>query len=88
MKQVKHTPGPWTVEYSSGVDLAHVKTENHGIAWTSDDNARLIAAAPELLNALELCLEHGLLGTLMVEGKLIDLTALVEDALNKAKGTK
>ena len=51
-----HTPGPWYVEYD-GPSLpiivtkmkiiAHIKEDNH------EANARLIAAAPDLLAALE-----------------------------------
>ena len=46
-----HTPGPWTVTYEDGWT---VKTEDGVVvAKTDHASARLIAAAPELLEALE-----------------------------------
>lgn len=65
----KHTPGPWTVvkngninslvRYSDGENASYVAQCNdmqlcpeHG---TVEANARLIAAAPGLLAALQLC---------------------------------
>lgn len=67
----KHTPGPWTVEHD-GPSLAFVTAKAEtitGAKWgivcsvTSDfehgeANARLIAAAPELLEALEWARDH------------------------------
>lgn len=53
----KHTPGPWTVRKDAIKFLITAK-DNSGIAHTSglhydsEANARLIAAAPELLEAL------------------------------------
>ena len=60
----KHTPGPWTVTPTLTGTLSINKTENVPIAtvggagWhlgkeTAEANARLIAAAPDLLAALE-----------------------------------
>lgn len=64
----KHTPGPWSWQTNQanrvsidGPDGAEVvrAEEYAGSAWVevSEDDARLIAAAPELLEALIL-LEH------------------------------
>ena len=56
---MKHTPGPWRVDYAMGirgadnVPLAYVLSDSSRIP-TPD--ARLIAAAPELLEALEMLL--------------------------------
>ncbi len=66
-----HTPGPWGIyddgPDGSDVILAHVDGENYDIAYISNDasegrpegerkaNARLIAAAPALLEALKAC---------------------------------
>ena len=59
----KHTQGPWHVEQSGSI---YAKDEFIGIAldgkpWgkalPQEANARLIAAAPELLNALRLLME-------------------------------
>lgn len=56
----KHTPGPWTVEHHGGsyhifgADDARVGTYGsvHPHQKEAPDNARLIAATPELLEAL------------------------------------
>ena len=69
-KQVTHTPGPWAIEdctpgESTGLRFA-INSENNVIARTTDGwkeaqaNARLIAAAPEMLEMcklLEECME-------------------------------
>lgn len=63
---MKHTPGPWHVSPTPGTVLV---TDNRGIAIVEcldrgtetanlKSNARLIAAAPELLERLEDVLEH------------------------------
>ena len=58
----KHTPGPWresAFDYERGVIVAgekgvHVaKVEQQGMGHTAAANAALIAAAPDLLAALE-----------------------------------
>lgn len=50
----KYTPGPWRITYSGHVcsenDLTLVAVAQH--SRSIDANARLIAAAPELLEAL------------------------------------
>lgn len=57
-----HIPGPWTVDYSGLARLAITGAGGETLAfcnWQCEDgdvdeaNARLIAAAPELLGALE-----------------------------------
>ncbi len=55
----KHTPGPWQIE-SGGARLintqAHVISASDGlgpVAYSTGSNARLIAAAPDLLEALQ-----------------------------------
>ncbi len=61
----KWTPGPWVKDRRGdlrGSDGKQVGTWDAGIAWVSRDdeaeaNARLMAAAPELLEALKACLE-------------------------------
>ena len=51
-----HTPGPWKV---MGEDVVLMRDEREVVAWVGDidgqmtDNAHLIAAAPEMLEALE-----------------------------------
>lgn len=61
-RQVEHTPGPWTLQLS--------RTEGYVMqgkfciaalgdcAAPRDANARLIAAAPELLDALQAMVDH------------------------------
>lgn len=68
----QHTPGPWRFDGQAGATLAFAKKHDtalmvrargatvaevipHGTA--TEPNARLIAAAPELLEALKACLE-------------------------------
>ncbi len=58
----KHTPGPWSYQATAGNHDFAVYPESTGrdIALVRDfnePNARLIASAPELLEALELALE-------------------------------
>lgn len=66
MNQFKGTQGPWKVVINddntpdiisdSGVEIAYTPTYN-GDKTEQLANARLIAAAPELLEALQLCEE-------------------------------
>ena len=61
MKNAKHTPGPWKSYEDDGfINLMVVDAEGYYIAEAMgrtkknmEANARLIAAAPELLEALE-----------------------------------
>jgi hypothetical protein len=58
MRKPKHTPGPWNgIEYNSE-DLAFdtIRIKNHeceSVCITNRANARLIAAAPELLQLIK-----------------------------------
>jgi hypothetical protein len=49
----QHTPGPWEVGYCTWNDDGNVCYELKGIKRASALDARLIAAAPDLLEALE-----------------------------------
>lgn len=56
----KHTPGPWeTYSAMSYIGVrsadAHKKIAGIQLGANDDSNARLIAAAPDLLDALEDC---------------------------------
>ena len=64
MTEAKHTPGPWTQGWSqNGVDCVWLDGKTEPAIGMGDDddwidcgteaNARLIAAAPELLEALQ-----------------------------------
>ena len=66
--KTEHTPGPWEAQLATGDLVPSVITQNgDGIAevynFNPHDssvavaNARLIAAAPEILEALKLCFE-------------------------------
>lgn len=63
MTQSKHTPSPWSLE-KVGDDFSVVNREHEGDDWdiatvhSTEANARLIAAAPELLEALEIMLKY------------------------------
>lgn len=61
----KHTPGPWTVTKETRVQAGDIIfRQEHSVGKTYEEldaNARLIAAAPELLEALaEPCRYHHL----------------------------
>lgn len=88
MENVKHTPGPWAV--SLGMRTIQVIAGSFrlaiGIDKEAEANARLIAAAPELLEALK-----GLCGLAELRpGHLQDYKAAVADAraaIAKATGS-
>ena len=80
-----HTPGPWAYENYGGT--VHVFLDNEGgtpsicklVGNDKDANARLIAAAPDLLEALERVKATGVfLGAIPQE--------MVDAAIAKAKG--
>ena len=91
MSAAQHTPGPWHPAGDQGVQI---RSEKHQIAkvWTMRGNewkanAHLIAAAPELLEALKLC--EGNISSLLasthprVYGEWLDF---VRAAIAKATG--
>lgn len=65
MKHTEHTPGPWVVDrdpYGRAVYIQHPDTKVNGgwvvaTVWGDDKeaNARIMAAAPDLLAALQAC---------------------------------
>jgi hypothetical protein len=67
MKTTNHTPGPWAIHERAKDSRTHISNGAHIICTlgtTRTDgspnhtpNARLIAAAPDLLSALDSCLE-------------------------------
>jgi hypothetical protein len=93
----KHTPGLWHVAGEQGVQI---RSENHQIAkvWTMrgdewKDNARLIAAAPELLEALkDMSDEFDAMRAQLVEAGLptnytqVECSAIASAAIAKAEG--
>ena len=58
----KHTPGPWVIETTETDNIILQGEDSDQIAICDrafgDANARLIAAAPELLATLEWCLQR------------------------------
>ena len=56
----QHTPGPWQYKRTSGFDYGSTAYWVPGICTNIDTeaNARLIAAAPELLEALKAVLDN------------------------------
>ena len=101
MKENKHTPGPWSATHIIGswwiedddptaFCRRRIAIVDDGAGIESPDaNARLIAAAPELLAALEAAREFiidgmamGFVG--MPEDE--DVMEVIEKAISKAKG--
>lgn len=90
MKQPKHTPGPWIVEtYHNGLfkiikELDKTKSLS-GQVWTRiEADAQLIAAAPEMLEALEYIKQ------LLSDGEnaMQTIENVIDDAIKKARGEK
>lgn len=95
----QHTPGPWT-HHKSDVHF-HIESADRRICevryasngdtgWTSEANAKLIAAAPQLLaaakRALEYLTDHGLDLDGHEEEIVAGIRAELDDAITKAKG--
>jgi hypothetical protein len=59
---MNHTPGPWHVEHGETTETLIVDSQSVFVAEAAEDmeaDARLIAAAPDLLAALERIEAHG-----------------------------
>jgi hypothetical protein len=91
MSETKHTPGPWTVnDQVAREDCLYIEAARVGVATVYSDNtptvdesranARLIAAAPDMLAALKR--EHGC-ATLADDGTC--LGCAVGDLIAKAE---
>ena len=79
--ETKHTPGPWNSRIKSertwnvgvydaqGNEVAHVSVKSALTAHRRDADARLIAAAPDLLSALQQieCLDDSVIGVNRIE---------------------
>jgi hypothetical protein len=94
----QHAPGPWRVQpYVDAIDILDANEEE--VAYLADraiavdgmppENARLIAAAPDLLAACEAARELALVGT--IEGRVTheafaELLDAVVAAIARAKG--
>lgn len=93
----KHTPGPWTIGRNqaghnaiwamNALPIAQI----HYVVGDGDANARLIAAAPELLEALNYVLEQSKWGAstatdVDLESRLNNIRDEVQAAITKATG--
>lgn len=113
---MKHTPGPWTIDDGDTEAYGVFASDQNAICYLSANanagdglrgestdraNANLIAAAPDMLEALEeikrsLVMVGGITGTAMSHGEQIDLGLLSSElgriftvatnAIDKAKG--
>ena len=83
----KHTPGPWRIH--AGTIKFHIDNNKEGVCSTSGDsiwdeaNANLIAAAPELLEALKEIIK--LYGRSRLPAR-VDAIAKGKAAIAKAEG--
>ena len=92
-----HTPGPWHVgHFRNGCDIVGPHGEDIGYVNASDGadeptsypveaNARLIAAAPDLLAAARLALEE-MVQTVATRNSFTDAVDALDAALAKAEG--
>ena len=87
--KAKHTPGPWKQNEDTGMNDSGVILDHIGTVIVTDiygrtdeeaeANANLIAAAPDLLAALEAAVKHiSLIGT--------EVGNMLEAAIAKARG--
>jgi hypothetical protein len=85
----EHTPGPWTVSHPVNMVEKHVRNENGVLIckcyWPNEDaNTKLIAAAPMMLEALEIVTEL----LVPTRPEHMEILNAVNLALQKAKGEK
>ncbi|QEL18751.1 hypothetical protein PX52LOC_05788 [Limnoglobus roseus] len=95
MTKATHTPGPWRVDSGMG-SLSYVRAKSGELVasctWMHSDgkpieaqaNARLIAAAPDLLDALEAMWDSACTNASSTPSKAAFIKA--HAAINKAKG--
>lgn len=84
MNNTPHTPAPWKHDSTWGL-IKHGKTEICALHSGNIANARLIAAAPDLLSALEKLADY----VFELEGKQNICTSVwmdAKEAIAKAKG--
>lgn len=90
----QHTPGPWLEPCTYGASRFEVQGDGRRVAVVDKiDDARLIAAAPDLLAALLVIAENGPLGPEgepgchYIHGKLRRAVLLARAAVAKATGS-
>ena len=85
----KHTPGPWHVINEWNVSGPEYEVANGSIMVRDDDesaaNARIIAAAPDLLEALEMALNF-IANTESEMGETLQSGDAARAAIAKARG--
>ena len=92
----QHTPGPWTVQHTTnaegypitvvdGADEATVCILDEQYDIPAEANARLIAAAPSMLEALEWLLENAEIDALN-EPELVPAVEAARSAIAAARG--
>ena len=88
MSTTAHTPGPWTISGASTIKtLGGNKTYIASIAKNDRPaNARLIAAAPDLLEALKALQRQALQGNARGDEWMDEALELTRAAIAKAEG--
>lgn len=92
-RKAQHTPAPWYKSIDSQATMRITRTTGEVIATLDNEqltsernaNARLIAAAPELLEALERLVDHRHIAVNSIAGKAMGLPQAIS-AIAKAKG--
>lgn len=83
----QHTPGPWNASgFNIETATANYLIQGHSMVKAEElrANARLIAAAPEMLEALGRALDR----LQHVEGNQEDIIEILNDAIAEAEGVK
>ena len=89
MTDTPYTPGPWRIDETIHKDQPHIVSElGSFIADTDRHNAHLIAASPEMLDALTkaFCLVRELQTGKPVVGELVDWANDTLELITKATG--
>ncbi len=87
----KHTPGPWCYLYENGYCGEIIADKGRSVCTFVDepnaDDARLIAAAPELLEAAERILDRGYVSASIEEEREdhLMLASAIAKAIGKEK---
>jgi hypothetical protein len=90
MKTTNHTPGPWQVSpygniTSKSLTVAKVEQMPGNYESEKQANAHLISAAPDMLSALQACLDYLLLDSMIEEDAAPEIESICK-AIAKAKG--
>jgi len=84
MNNTLHTPAPWKHDSTWGL-IKHGKTEICALHSGNIANAHLISAAPDMLEALQACLDYLLIDSMMEEDAAPEIEK-IRKAISKAKG--